>query len=82
MLSFITFKDAPEQLEIVADDQGIEELINYLEGIKRDQDHMHLIIDSEINPYPISQMREGKTLYAKHVRLEYSSTSSWDRKGE
>lgn len=79
MLSFITFRDAPEQLEIVADDQGIQELIQYLEGIKKNKDHMHLIIDSEINPFPISGKREGKTLFAKHVRLEYCDSISWEK---
>ena len=79
MLSFITYKDAPEQLEIVADDQGIEDLIQYLEGVKKEKDHMHLTIDSEINPYPISIEREGKTLYAKHVRLEFNETKEWKK---
>ncbi|MDR1876330.1 MAG: hypothetical protein LBQ84_01755 [Flavobacteriaceae bacterium] len=46
MLSFITYKDLPEQIEIVADRQGIEELIQYLKEIKRDKDHMHLLIMS------------------------------------
>ncbi len=72
MISFITYKDAIEQVEIVADEQGIDELISYLQGIKKQKDHMHLIIDSEINPYPISKKMKGKTFYAKHVRLEYA----------
>ncbi|MGZ5243994.1 MAG: hypothetical protein ACXWDO_00850 [Bacteroidia bacterium] len=78
MLSFITFKDAPEELEIVADEQGIEDLIQYLQGIKNQKDHMHLIIDSEIDPYPIGEMMKGKTLYAKHVRLEFSPSKAWE----
>lgn len=78
MLSFITFKDAPEQLEIVADDHGIKNLIEYLEGIKKGKDHMHLVIDNEINPFPISKNRKGKTLFAKHVRLEYLKSTLWE----
>ena len=31
MLSFITYKNIPEQIEIVGDSQGIQELIDYLE---------------------------------------------------
>ena len=78
MLSFITYKDAPEQLEIVGDSNGLQELINYLESIRESKDHMHLTIDSEIDPYPISGDRKGKTIFAKHVRLEYSDTDSWN----
>lgn len=78
MLSFITFKDAPEQLEIVADDKGLQELIDYLKEIKKDKDHMHLTIDTELNPYPILGERKEKTLFAKQVRLEYNDTSHWE----
>ena len=77
MLSFITFKDAPEQLEIVADEAGIDELIQYLEGIKRDKNHMHLIIDTELDAYPIGKEFEHKTFYAKHVRLEFAHSDDW-----
>lgn len=79
MLSFITFIDAPEQLEIVADNKGIEELISYLEEIKKNNDHTHLIIDSEIDPFPITGNRKGKTLFAKHVRLEHLDTKEWEK---
>lgn len=71
MLSFITFRDAPEQLEIVADSKGIEELIGYLNGINKYKDHIHLIIGNELEEVYISEDRKGKTLIAKHVRIEY-----------
>jgi len=71
MLSFITFNDAPEQLEIVADDKGIDELILYLKDIKKNKDHMHLTLGNELEAIPIYEERKGKTLIAKHVRLEY-----------
>ena len=71
MLSFITFKDAPEQLEIVADSKGIEELIDYLNDIKKYKDHIHLILGNELEEIAISEERKGKTLIAKHVRIEY-----------
>jgi len=77
MLSFITYKDAPE-IEIVADDQGIDDLILYLQGIKKEKDHMHLIIDSEIDNYPIPDARKGSVIIIKQVRLEYGQTGQWE----
>ncbi len=71
MLSFITFKDAPEQLEIVADSKGIEELIGYLNDINNCKDHIHLILGNELEEVAICEERKGKTLIAKHVRIEY-----------
>lgn len=67
MLSFITFKDATEQLEIVTDEKSITELIEYLNSIKKSKDHMHLIIGNELDEIPIYGERLGKTLNAKHV---------------
>jgi hypothetical protein len=80
MLSFITYKNAPEQLEIVADEVGINELISYLEGIKRDKDHMHLVIDTELDFYPIGKEEQNEVFFAKHVRLEYNDTEVWKLK--
>ena len=71
--------DAIEHVEIVADEQGIHDLIQYLLSIKNDKDHMHLIIDSEINSFPISGLRKGKTFFAKHVRLEFAATEAWEK---
>ena len=71
MLAFITYIDAPEEVEIVADETGFNELIQYLQSVKNNKDHMHLVIDTELSPYPIAEIREGKTLYAKHVRIEF-----------
>lgn len=76
MLSFIGYTEAKEQIEIVADEQGIDDLILYLQGIKEGKDHMHLIIDSEINPYQTSNLKAGMTVI-KHVRLEYADTEQW-----
>lgn len=77
MLSCITYKEAPEEIEVIADDQGIEDLILYLEGIKKGKDHMHLIFDSEINNYPIPSERKKLVNVVKHVRLEYATTNQW-----
>jgi len=35
MLSFISYKAAPDLVEIVADDKGIDELISYLEFVNK-----------------------------------------------
>jgi hypothetical protein len=79
MLSFITYKEVPEQIEIVADDQGIDQLIAYLAGTKAQKDHMHLIIDSEIDRYPIAADRKGIVFSVKQVRLEYADTAQWSK---
>ena len=71
MLSFIAFAKAPEQIEIVADAAGIDELISYLEGIKRDKDHMHLLIGNELDTYPIPVERQAQAYSLKSVRLQY-----------
>ncbi|WP_400191102.1 hypothetical protein [Hymenobacter sp. B81] len=74
MLSFITYRQAPEQVEIVVDAVGIDELISYLESIKSQKDHMHLIIDSELDDYPLSaEAVQRGVVSVKHVRLEYAS---------
>ena len=77
MLSFITYKDAMQQIEIVADEEGINDLIQYLESIKKDKDHMHLIIDTELNAYPISSEMSKTVFYVKSVRLEYAKSEVW-----
>lgn len=77
MLSFITYKDAIEQVEIVADAKGIDQLIDYLKFVKESQDHMHLNIDAEIEPYPIPPERSDKTIYAKHVRIEFEKQTDF-----
>lgn len=35
---------------------------------------MHLIEGNELDVYEIERERKGKTLSAKHVRIEFSST--------
>lgn len=77
MLSFITYKDAPKQLEIVADEQGINELIEYLVYVKQSKDHMHLLEGNELDIYKIEGKRKGKTFSAKHVRIEFNTLEMW-----
>ena len=71
MLSIIGFAAAPEQIEIVADAAGIDDLISYLEGIKRDKDHMHLLVGNELGAYPIPLERQAQVYSLKSVRLQY-----------
>lgn len=78
MISFITFKGIPEQIEIVLDNQGIDDLISYLEEIKKTKDHFHLTIDSEIDNYPIAKKMMKKTFNVKSVRLEFAETYKWE----
>lgn len=78
MLSFITFVDSLEQVEIVVDEEGAKDLIQYLEYVVKNKNHMHLVIDTELDPYPIGDDRIGKTLNAKHVRVEFSEKSNWE----
>lgn len=78
MISFISYKGIPEQIEIVLDNQGVEELISYLEEIKKSKDHFHLTIDTEINNYPIAKKMQGKAFNVKSVRLEFADTSKWN----
>lgn len=76
MLSFIGYTEAKEPIEIVADEQGIDDLIFYLQGIKKGKDHMHLIVGSELDSYSTSNVKAGVTII-KHVRLEYTDTKQW-----
>jgi len=69
MLSFITYKNAPEQLEIIVDNKGIEDLIRYLKSVKENGDHIHLVIDSELDKYPIPKERGDLVSYAKKVTI-------------
>ncbi len=78
MLSFISYSNSKDQIEIIADQQGIEDLILYLESIKKDKDHMHLIIDSEINNYPIIKERKDKVIIIQQVRLQYAKLEEWN----
>ena len=77
MISFITYKNIPEQVEIVLDDQGIEDLISYLEEIRKTKDHFHLTIDTELDNYPVAESMQKKTINAKSVRLEFAETVKW-----
>ncbi len=76
MLSFIGCETANESIEIIADEQGIDDLIQYLQGIKAAKDHMHLIFTSEIDSYPIEDSGSG-IIIIKDVRLQYADSDVW-----
>jgi len=80
MLSFITYKNHPEQIEIVGDENGLQKLIFYLNEVKRSKDHIHLIIGSEIDEFPIPEVRKSIVGSAKAVRIEYGKNKDWEKK--
>lgn len=71
MLSFITYKQVPEQIEILFDEQGVEDLILYLQSLKQGQDHMHLLVGNELDSYEVLPERDDIICSVKHVRLEF-----------
>lgn len=81
MLSFITYKHHPEELEIVADEEGLQNLIHYLTSIRTGKDHMHLIVGAEIDEFPIPEERKNVVCSAKSVRLEFSESKKWRKQG-
>lgn len=78
MLSFVTYGQDPYNLEVLVDDQGIDDLISYLTNLKKDRDHMHLIMGNELNDYPLPEDRKEIVFTAKHVRLEYNNSAQWE----
>jgi hypothetical protein len=54
-------------IEVYLDKEGIEELISYLNYIKKDNDHIHLLVGNELNENTIQE--ENKII--KHVKLIY-----------
>jgi hypothetical protein len=78
MLSFITYKIATEQLEIIADEKGIDDLIKYLNYVKENKDHVHLVIDTELDTYAIPKERERIVSFAKKVTIYYEREGKID----
>ena len=52
-------------------------MIDYLKFVKDSKDHMHLIIDCEIDPYPIAEKMKDVTTFAKSVRIEFNESQTW-----
>lgn len=56
-----------EGIEIFLDENGVEELINYLSYIKKNNDHYHLLVDNELD----NKLNHGINTLIKHVKLIY-----------
>ncbi|WP_185290498.1 hypothetical protein [Chryseobacterium lactis] len=76
MISFINYQDIPEQLEVIVDKQGIDELIEYLKFVKQSEDHIHLTLGTELNEYP--ENLELGVINVKSVRLEFYKSDILD----
>jgi hypothetical protein len=76
MLLVTTNRKSPEEIEIEMDSQGIDDLISYLEGIKKQKDHMHLFFGSELDDIPMSASWHQDVVVIKAVRLQYSEQNS------
>lgn len=76
MISFINYQDVPEQLEVIVDKQGIDELIEYLKFVKQSEDHIHLTLGTELNEYP--ENLELGVINVKSVRLEFYKSDILD----
>ena len=76
MISFINYQDIPEQLEVIVDKQGIDELIEYLKFVKQSEDHIHLTLGTELNKYP--ENLELGVINVKSVRLEFYKSDILD----
>ncbi len=53
-----------EGVEIIFDSNGIDEFISYLQSIKKENDHMHLLVGNELSEEKVSD-RENTNV--KHV---------------
>jgi hypothetical protein len=71
MLAFINFKEAPEQLEIEVDNDGINDLIQYLQFVEKSRDHIHLTIDTELSKSQIPEERQSFVSIVKAVTIRF-----------
>lgn len=68
MISF-EIDEKNEGVEIYLDEQGVDELVRYLNYIKKEHEHMHLISGNELN----ENILQEKNKIIKHVKLIYTS---------
>lgn len=54
-------------VELLLDSEGVDELVQYLEEIRRDRDHVHLIIGHELSSGP----SESGLSIAQHVKIVF-----------
>jgi hypothetical protein len=71
MIKFETDSNG-EGVEIIFDSNGMDEFISYLQTIRKENDHMHLIVGNELSEEKVS---DNANTNVKHVKLVYFSRS-------
>jgi hypothetical protein len=66
MIKFETDSNG-EGVEIVFDSNGIDEFISYLQSIKKENDHMHLLVGNELSE---EKVNDKENIDVKHVKIK------------
>jgi hypothetical protein len=66
MIKFETDSNG-EGVEIIFDSDGIDEFISYLQSIKKEHDHMHLLVGNELSEEKVS---DKENIDVKHVKIK------------
>ena len=67
MIKFETDSNG-EGVEIIFDSIGIDEFISYLQSIKKENDHLHLLVGNELSEEKVS---DNENTNVKHVKIVY-----------
>lgn len=67
MISIELEQGNKESVEIYLDENGIDELINYLGYIKHNKDHFHLLVGNELS----DDKKQFQNSLVKHCKLIY-----------
>jgi hypothetical protein len=65
MIKFETDSNG-EGVEIIFDSDGIDEFISYLQSIKKEHDHMHLLVGTELSE---EKLNDKENIDVKHVKI-------------
>jgi hypothetical protein len=71
MIKFETDSNG-EGVEIIFDSNGMDEFISYLQYIRKENDHMHLLAGNELSEEKVSDKANTNV---KHVKIVYLSQS-------
>jgi hypothetical protein len=66
MIKFET-DSSGEGVEIIFDSSGIDEFISYLQDIKKEHNHMHLLVGNELSEEKVS---DKENIDVKHVKIK------------
>ena len=66
MIKFETDSNG-EGVEIIFDSNGIDEFISYLQSIKKEHDHMHLLVGNELSE---EKVNDKENIDVKHVKIK------------